>query len=102
MLAMKRTPQVPVLLKTKPEVGGHSDHARQPQGRIRRHPTLSPDNLIQTRKGDCEALRQSRLGNPERDQELLEQHLPGMRRPARAGQTATAEALFRLVLSGNR
>src|SRR5438128_8011569 len=82
-LAVQRTPQVPVLLQPKPEVSRHSDHPRQPQGRIRRHPTLPPDDLIQTRKGDREARRQSRLGNPERDEELLEQHLPWMRRSPR-------------------
>ena len=29
-LAVQRTPQVPILLQPKPEVGGHSDHPRQP------------------------------------------------------------------------
>ena len=83
--AVHRVPEIPILLQAEPEVGRHADHSRQPQGRIGCDPTLAANDFVQPRKGDSQPHRQCRLGDPERFEELLEQHLAGMSRrtPAR-------------------
>ena len=50
---------------------------RQPQRRIRRHPALTVNDLVDAPGRNGQRLRQSVLADPERPQELFLQDLPG-------------------------
>lgn|GEM_PF-6649194 len=47
-------PEIPVLLKTEPEVGTYASDSRQTKSCVWGNATLPADDLVQTWKGDAE------------------------------------------------
>jgi hypothetical protein len=78
-LRPQRMPQVPVLLEPQPEVGAHPRHLRQPKRRVRGDPPLGVDHLVESRKRDPQLDGERGLRDPQRLEELLQQHLARMR-----------------------
>lgn len=72
-------PEIPVLLKPKPEIRGHSHDPGEAEGRIRCHTSLPAGNLVEPRERDSEPGRKGGLGNPQGLQKLFEQHLTRVR-----------------------
>jgi len=67
-------------LKIHPEVLRGPKIASQSQGRVRRNPTCSMDNLIDSTWWHTDVLRESVLSSPERLQKLLFENLPRVNR----------------------
>src|SRR5882724_5998751 len=92
ILAVHGVPQVPILLQAKPEVRRHPENSRQSKRGVERDRSFSPNDLVEPRKGDSEADCKRRLTDPERFQELLQQHFPRMRRRQMTREAALAES----------
>ena len=72
-------PQVPITLKIEPEVGSHPEESLQAQGCIGGHTTLAMHDLVKPRIGDAEPARSLGERKVVWLDELLQQHLTGMR-----------------------
>jgi len=65
-------PKVPIQLKPKPKLCGHSKHLRQPQRCIRRYGPTTPYDLVEARKGHTQPDSELGLGDAKWAEKLLE------------------------------
>jgi len=65
-------------LKVEPEPVGGREEAGQPQRGVGRDPALAVDDLVDPPPGDTDGDSQPVLGDLQRNEELLEEDLPGV------------------------
>ena len=68
-----------IRLQIEPELRGGAEGLREEPSRLGRNAPLASNDLVDPLERDLEVLRQSHLANAERNQELLEEHLTGVR-----------------------
>lgn len=69
-----------VCLEIDPELGSGSKSTGKQPSRLRRHPPLPSNELIDSLNWNVEMLGEGYLANPDGLQELFKQDLAGMRR----------------------
>ena len=74
--------KVPALLEVEPEVDRGFQIPGEAERRARRHAPAPVHDLVDPLVGHLDGVGESALGDAERPEELLEEHLPGMGRRA--------------------
>jgi hypothetical protein len=79
LLRVQRIPKIDRLLKVEPELGLSPCELGEPQDRVRSDRTLSIDDLVHPGLRDTQTLRSGPLSHPDRDKEVFEEDLAGLR-----------------------
>jgi hypothetical protein len=87
LIGMDSIPEINGLLEIQPELRLGTCETSQTESSVRGHGTLSLDDFIHSGIRDAKSFRRVLLRDSERNQEILEEYLPGMCGPTVLGKT---------------